>query len=100
MLVALQILFSIKKGFKASKLLNEFKPIPQVLKNIKVKNKSIIYSKICKKAINTTKNLIKNKGRILVRASGTENKIRIMVESENKILIKKCINLVARSIKN
>ena len=70
------------------------------LKNIKVKNKSIIYSKICKKAINTTKNLIKNKGRILVRASGTENKIRIMVESENKILIKKCINLVARSIKN
>ena len=100
LLVALQILFSIKKGFKASKLLNEFKPIPQVLKNIKVKNKSIIYSKICKKAINTTKNLIKNKGRILVRASGTENKIRIMVESENKILIKKCINLVARSIKN
>ena len=100
LLVALQILFSIKKGFKASKLLNEFKPIPQVLKNIKVKNKSIIYSKTCKKAINTTKNLIKNKGRILVRASGTENKIRIMVESENKILIKKCINLVARSIKN
>ena len=100
LLVALQILFSIKKGFKASKLLNEFKPIPQVLKNIKVKNKSIIYSKVCKKAINTTKNLIKNKGRILVRASGTENKIRIMVESENKILIKKCINLVARSIKN
>ena len=100
LLVALQILFSLKKGFKASKLLNEFKPIPQVLKNIKVKNKSIIYSKVCKKAINTTKNLIKNKGRILVRASGTENKIRIMVESENKILIKKCINLVARSIKN
>ena len=100
LLVALQILFSLKKGFKASKLLNEFKPIPQVLKNIKVKNKSIIYSKICKKAINTSKNLIKNKGRILVRASGTENKIRIMVESENKILIKKCINLVARSIKN
>ena len=43
--------------------------------------------------------LIKNKGRILVRKSGTEPKIRIMGESNNISLLKKCINIVKRSIK-
>ena len=44
-------------------------------------------------------NEIKNQGRMLVRKSGTEPKIRIMGESENKMLISKCINIVKRSIK-
>ena len=42
---------------------------------------------------------MKNKGRILVRKSGTEPKIRIMAESNNKNLIKKCISIVKKSIK-
>ena len=40
-----------------------------------------------------------NKGRILVRKSGTEPKIRIMAESPPKNLIYKCIKLIKRSIK-
>ena len=42
--------------------------------------------------------LIKNNGRMLVRKSGTEPKIRIMGESSNILLLKKCINIVKRSI--
>ena len=42
--------------------------------------------------------LIKNKGRMLVRKSGTESKIRIMGESEDKKLLLKCIQIVKRSI--
>ena len=42
--------------------------------------------------------LIKNNGRMLVRKSGTEPKIRIMGESENKNLLQKCINIVKKSI--
>ena len=38
-------------------------------------------------------NLMKNKGRLLVRPSGTEPKVRIMCESFNLSLIKKCINI-------
>ena len=38
-------------------------------------------------------------GRILVRPSGTEPKIRIMCESENKILLKKCINMISKEFK-
>ena len=45
------------------------------------------------------KNLIKGQGRILIRKSGTEQKIRIMGESTNKILLEKCINMIKKVIK-
>ena len=39
------------------------------------------------------------KGRLLIRKSGTEPKIRIMGESDNKKLILKCVKLIKKSIK-
>ena len=52
----------------------------------------------CKKAINEANKIIKNRGRILVRKSGTEPKIRIMCETENEDILIKCINIVKKSI--
>jgi len=98
LLVALEILFSLRKGQKASKLLNVFKPVPQILENITVKNKNIISQSKTKAAINLANKLIKNQGRLLVRKSGTEPKIRIMGESYNKTLLKKCILLIKKTI--
>ena len=100
LLVALEILDSIKSGNKASEILNEFTPTPQLLRNIDVEDKSVIDKKRSRKAIIFASKLIKNKGRILVRKSGTEYKIRIMAESDNKKLMKKCINIIERSIIN
>ena len=97
-LVALEVLYSMRKGKKASELLNNFKKIPQKLLNIVVEDKSVINSKKCKKSIAIAKKILKNRGRILVRPSGTEPKIRIMCESNDKKLMVKCINLVKRSI--
>ena len=98
LLVALEVLFSMRKGKKASELFNNFKPTPQLLENVVVKNKSIIKSDKCKKAINHANKLISGNGRMLVRKSGTEPKIRIMCESNDKKLISKCINIVKKSI--
>ena len=98
LLVALEILFSLRKGKKASKFLNMFDKIPQILENVLVKDKNIINSLSCKKAINKAKNLIKGHGRMLVRKSGTEPKIRIMGESNNIKLLEKCIKIVKKSI--
>ncbi len=98
LLVALEILFSMRKGKKASELFYNFTPTPQVLKNITVSDKNIINSEKCKKAINTSIKLLNNNGRILVRKSGTEPKIRIMVEAKNKQILSKCINIVKRSL--
>ena len=99
LLVALEILFSMRKGKKASELFTKFKPTPQLLENITVKDKSIINSSKCKKAIKKAKRLINGHGRMLVRKSGTEPKIRVMGESNNKSLLIKCVNIVKKSIK-
>ncbi len=100
LLVALEVLFSLRKKKKASKLLNVFKPVPQILENISVKNKNIILSLKCKKAIKKAELLMGNYGRVLVRKSGTEQKIRIMAESHDIKLILKCINIIKKSILN
>ena len=98
-LVALEMLFSLRKRKKASKLFNVFKKTPQILENIEVKDKNIIDSIRCKKAIKLANKIINGKGSLLVRKSGTESKIRIMVESYNKRINKKCIEIIKRTIK-
>ena len=99
LLVALEVLFSLRKRKKASELLNVFNPLPQTLENIFVKDKNIIDSNKCKLAIKKANKLMSNHGRILVRKSGTEPKIRIMAESHQINLISKCIKLIKNSIK-
>ena len=99
LLVALEVLFSLRKGKKASKLLNVFEPLPQILENISVKDKNVINKSKIKNAIRTASKLMGSNGRILVRKSGTEPKIRIMAESYNKNLMVKCIKIIKKSIK-
>jgi len=98
LLVALEVLFALRKGQSANKIFKVYKPVPQKLLNVKVKDKKIIYSLKCKNAIKLANSLIKNKGRLLVRASGTEPKIRIMCESFDSSLIDKCINMIKKTI--
>ena len=99
LLVALEILYSLRKNKKASDLFNVFESIPQILENIAVKDKKIISHSKTKKAIKKAERLIKNQGRLLVRKSGTEPKIRIMGESKNKRLLQKCIHIIKKSLK-
>ena len=97
--MALEALFALRKGKKASEFFNKFKKIPQLLVNIDVKDKNIINKPGIKKTIRNVEKLIKGKGRILVRKSGTESKIRIMGESENKILLSECVKIISKKIK-
>ena len=99
LLVALEVLFAIRKGKKASDFFNKFQKTPQILKNIAVKDKEIIKNIEVKKSIKIAKKLIKGQGRILVRKSGTESKIRVMAESNNKELLNDCIKIISKRIK-
>ena len=98
LLVALECLFALRKRKVASELFKVYQSVPQKLVNVKVKNKEIINTPKCKKAINEANKIIKNRGRILVRKSGTEPKIRIMSESEDSNLNKLCVNIIKKSI--
>ena len=99
LLVALETLFALRKGKLASEIFKVYKSVPQKLLNIKVKDKKIINSLKCKRAIKSANELIKNNGRFLVRPSGTEPKVRIMCESFNRNLMNKCIHLVKKTIR-
>ena len=82
-IAALKILDSIKdKNFSLDKSLEKFQKFPQTLINLKVDNpnKIIISDKFWSKVTQIEKQLGDN-GRVLIRPSGTEPLIRIMVES-------------------
>ena len=99
LLVALEVIQALNKKKKASSFFDVFKKTPQILKNITIKENNILKKSLVKNSIKIANELIKDKGRILVRESGTEPKIRIMGESENKALLNKCIKIITKAIK-
>ena len=98
LLVALEVIQALNGKIKASNFFEVFKKIPQVLVNIKIKDENILKKLSVKNSIKIANKLIKGHGRILVRKSGTESKIRIMGESKNKVLLNKCIKTITKTI--
>ncbi len=97
---ALQLLKVIKEsGKKMSKLAGCMKPLPQVLVNVIVKEKKDISSLKVNKNIKSAESQLGNKGRVLVRYSGTQNLCRIMIEGENKMEIQDMANDISRAMK-
>ena len=82
LLVALEVLFSLRKGKKASNFFNTFKKTPQILENIDVKDKNIIKNINIKNSIKISRKINKGQGRILVRNQEQNPKIRVMGESD------------------
>ena len=98
LLVALEVIKALSKNIKASEFFDVFKKTPQILKNIIIKKNNPLKKLSVRNSIKTANKLIKGKGRILVRKSGTEPKIRIMGESDNVVLLKKCIKIITKTI--
>jgi phosphoglucosamine mutase len=99
-LTALQVMYLMKrKNAPLSKLSQEITLFPQVLTNVTVKHKQEIgdIPKIMD-AIRKAERRLAAKGRVLVRPSGTEPKIRVMVEGENLQLIRKLAQDIAEAI--
>ncbi|MBT87605.1 MAG: phosphoglucosamine mutase [Gammaproteobacteria bacterium] len=81
-----------------SEILRNYKKIPQVTLNVDVQNKDIVHDANIKQAIKDIESDI-IVARVLVRPSGTESKIRIMVESENEATAKKYSEDLAKLFK-
>jgi phosphoglucosamine mutase len=85
-LSALQVLAVMKReGKKLSELASIMAPFPQVLRNVPVRRKRDPHQiPEVDALIKKTLGKLGDRGRILVRPSGTENLIRVMVEGENE----------------
>ncbi len=100
-LTAVQVLHLMKKkGVPLSRLASEIKLYPQVLMNVDVERKHDIKTiPQIQEAIKTAEKRLSGKGRILVRPSGTEPKIRVMLEGKDLKLITKLGKDIAKIIK-
>lgn len=101
LLTALQLLnILVEKGAKLSELASKMITYPQLLKNINVKNKSeILANNQIKDVIKRVETELGNEGRILVRASGTEDLIRVMVEAKTDEICEQYVNEIIDVIK-
>ena len=82
---ALQVLAEIQQtGKSLYELKSGMQKYPQILKNVRV-NKKVNLDEVesIQKAVQTVEKKMGAKGRVLLRASGTEPLIRVMVEGEN-----------------
>jgi len=99
-IAALQILSLIKTlSQKASEICHVFDPLPQLIKSLEVTNLKEWNSIKVQKAVSEGESRLGEKGRILVRPSGTEPVVRIMVEGEDSELIFRILNDIASEIK-
>lgn len=102
-LTAIQLLQILKlSGKKLSELASEFEIYPQVTVNVRVSNiGKVRYSKDeeIKKAILSAESELGERGRVLVRVSGTEPLIRVMVEGKDADQIKRLAEEIALVVK-
>lgn len=90
-LTSLKVVDYLKKYNQSLKQINEiFKPWPQKLINVRVKDKQkLSTNKRINKLIREIEDDFNDRGRIFVRASGTEPVIRVMLEAKDKAMISK-----------
>jgi phosphoglucosamine mutase len=100
LIAALQILSTVTKSKKkTSKIFDLFELMPQVLKSVKIKGKNNpLENQEVKKLIEQETKKLGNKGRVLVRKSGTENLVRVMAEGENKKIIEEVVEKICKKI--
>lgn len=103
-LTALQLLCLLKRcGEPLSELAKVMTRLPQVMENVKVSaaGKLEFYNNdAIKNAIREKKELLGDTGRVLVRVSGTEPLIRVMVEGQDETLIQSIATELAELVRS
>ncbi len=86
-------------NFDLSKALLDFKKLPQELISLKVKDpqRVIMYSRI-RSEVSKLEDKLGKEGRVLLRPSGTEDLIRVMVEANSEKLAKDLASELAQFI--
>lgn len=86
LIAALQLLAVMKQKERPfSELAHVFTPLPQVLRNIRFKGVSPLKNEKVQSSIDKLSQALGQKGRVLIRESGTEPLVRVMVECEDRV---------------
>ena len=100
LIAALQVLaVLVESGRPASEACRVFEPLPQMLRNVAVNGGDPLAARAVQKAIASGEEKLGATGRLLVRESGTEPVVRIMVEGVDETLVGAVLDDIADVIK-
>ena len=88
----------IKSNKPASELAHVFDPYPQLLQNVRYKDKDPMDADSVKAAITEGEEVLKANGRLLIRKSGTEPLVRVMGECEDASLLKQVVGDISAAV--
>ena len=99
LVAGLQILAALveSKG-KASDLLHVFDPVPQLLKNVRFSGGKPLDADAVKAAIAEAEAELGGRGRLVIRASGTEPLIRVMAEGDDATLVERLVDRICAAV--
>lgn len=95
LVAALQFLAVMKRrGLRASEVCNRFKPVPQALRNFRFEGKNPLENGDVQEVIEVVNQKLNGVGRLVIRPSGTEPLIRVMVEADDADTIEQIMNTI------
>jgi phosphoglucosamine mutase len=90
----------VTSGKPASALLRSFDPVPQLLENVKLSAGSTPLTNVdVQSVIDAQERRIAGKGRLLIRASGTEPLIRVMAECEDEVMLRDVVATIVDAVR-
>jgi phosphoglucosamine mutase len=99
LIAALQVLAAlVERDEPASVTCSIFKPIPQLLKNVRYGNGAPLEAAAVKAVIAAAEKRLGKAGRLLIRKSGTEPLIRVMAEGEDEALVAAIVDEICAAI--
>ena len=100
LVAGLQILAElVAQDRPASELLQLFEPLPQLLKSVRFNGGAPLDADKVKAALAAGEAALGDKGRLVIRKSGTEPVIRVMAEGEDEALIARIVNEICEEVK-
>ncbi len=101
LIAALQVLAVLVEGRRpASEVCRCFQPLPQRLVNVRYAGASPLKHADVQREIAAHEEKLGERGRILIRASGTEPVIRVMAEAEDEALVNETVETLADAIRS
>lgn len=101
LVAALQVLAElVRQGKPASEVLHLFDPVPQLLKNVRFSGGKPLEAESVKRVIADAEGTLNGKGRLVIRASGTEPVIRVMAEGDDAAQVEQVVDAICAAMKD
>lgn len=99
LVAALQVLAALElSGKKASDLLHQFDPVPQLLKNVRYGGGAPLEAQSVRAAIASAETQLAGTGRLVIRPSGTEPVIRVMAEGDDAAQVERLVDAICAAV--